>query len=107
MPASRLLFVIATAIVPLAAQESPEPWRTTKTTLYLAFTSARQHLESARTGLELARQASLTSLEGRPGEAEALAERSFALLKDAAPPGPLWLDPLQTLAAAQLDQKKI
>ena len=107
MPFSRLLLALATTIVPLAAQEPAEPWRTTKTALYLAFTHARQHVESARAGIELAHQASLSSLEGRPGEAEALAERSFALLKDVAPPSPLWLDPLQTLAAAQLDQQKI
>jgi tetratricopeptide (TPR) repeat protein len=112
MPASRVLLLIplclCTAAVSLPAQDTDLPaWRVTKATLYRAFTSAREHLPAASAALELAHQASITSLEGRPAEAEVLAERSFAILKDAAPNGPLLLEPLQTLAAAQLDQKKI
>ena len=120
-PQIRLLIPLClfAASLPLSAQDqadSPaapppvprsEPWRATKTSLYLAFTSAREHLPVARAALDLARQASLTSLDGRPGEAEILAERSLALLKSAAPSSTLLLDPLQTLAAAQLDQQEI
>jgi len=115
MPAPKFLPLIAlcmsTANVPLAAQDTaqpdPAPWRATKTSLYLAFTSARRNLPSATAALDLARKASVAALEGRPAEAEVLAERSLARLKQVAPAGPLWLEPLQTLAATQLDQKKI
>ncbi|MEO8370325.1 MAG: tetratricopeptide repeat protein [Candidatus Solibacter sp.] len=112
MPAPKTLLLIPLGLCTcLAAQDSvapePAPWRATKTSLYLAFTSARQHLPAASAALELARQASATSLEGRPAEAEVMAERSFAILKEATPANPLLLDPLQTLASAQLDQRKI
>jgi len=65
-----------------AGQERP-PWRQTKTALYMAFTGAIRHYDDSRTGLALARQASVESLAGRPAEAERLAERSYSVLRSA------------------------
>jgi tetratricopeptide (TPR) repeat protein len=91
-----------------ALTQPREPWRETKTSLYLTFTSAMQRYDVSRQGLTLAREASRTSLSGRPEEAEALAERSVAILRNRYPSNhPILLQPLQILASARLDQRKI
>jgi tetratricopeptide (TPR) repeat protein len=95
-----MLLVVETA----GAQQ----WRATKSTLYQAFTGAIGRYEESRVGLGLAQQASAISLSGRPAEAEALAERSFAVLKSRYPADhPILLQPLQILTSALLDQRKI